>query len=148
MIRYSIVLCVAHEANVGAPAFLRLVFPEAFGFLVAHLCLQRLNLHLERVILSHLALQELTGQRHLFGNALGGEQVDVLELVLALLEVAHLHEALFDEGVQAIVQATHAHAKRLGQLSLGQVWVVLQDAHDPKVRFFLELGLGVGHRMN
>ena len=76
----------------------------AIALVFAHLRLQHLNLHLQRVVLFHLALEEPTGQRHLLGNALGGEQVDVLELVLALLEVAHLHKAFIDEGVEAVVQ--------------------------------------------
>ncbi len=107
--------------------------------------LKRLNLHLQRVVLFHLAFQEPAGQCHLFGNTLGREQVDILELVFALLEVAHLHKALVDEGVEAVVQPTHAHAEHLGQLALGQVRVILQDAHDPEMGVFLDLGLSAGH---
>jgi len=114
----------------------------------AHFRLQRLNLHFQRVVLFHLAFEEPAGQRDLFGNALGGEQVNVLELVLAFGKVRHLHKALVDESVEAVVQPPHAHAEHVGQLALGQVGVVLQDAHDPEMGVFLDLGLAVGHSLS
>lgn len=73
------------------------------------------------------------------------EQVVLLEFVLAFGEVRHLHKALVDEGVEAVVQPTHVHAELVGQLTLGQVRVVLQDAHDPEVGVFLDLGFAAGH---
>ncbi len=57
----------------------------------------------------------------------------------------HLHQALVDEGIQAVVQAAHAQAQLLSQLALGQVGVLLQDAHDPKMGVFLDLGLTACH---
>ncbi len=38
-------------------------------------------------------------------------------------EVLHLHKALVDEGVEAVVQAAHAHAELVSQLALGEVGV-------------------------
>jgi hypothetical protein len=99
--------------------------------------LERLDLYLERLVLFHLAAEESTGQGHFFCNAHGREQIHVLELVLAAGEVLHLHQALVDEGVEAVAQPAHAHAQLLSQLALGQVWVFLQDAHDPKNRRLL-----------
>ena len=115
-------------------------------FVMAELSLQGVNFVFQRVVLFHLALKEAAGQRHFFGNALGREQVDVLELVLAFLEVRHLDKALVDEGVEAKVQAAHAYAKPACQLALGEVGVVLQEAHDPEVGLFLDVDWGAaGH---
>ena len=83
--------------------------------------LQRLNLHLQHLVLFHLALKKSAGKCHLFGNAQGREQIDILELVLAFGKVRHLHKALVDEGVEAVVQPPNAHAELVGQLALGQV---------------------------
>ena len=87
----------------------------------------------------------MAGEHDPLGNALGGEQVDVLELVFAFLEVAHLDKTLINQGLEAIVEPADAHPELVGQLALGEVWVVLQDAHDPEMRVFLDLGLAGGH---
>ena len=99
--------------------------------------LECFNFQLQCVVLGHLALQKAAGQCHLFCNALGGEQINVLELVLAFLKIAHLHKALVHEGLEAIVEPANAHAQLVCQLALGQVWIVLQDAHDLEMRVFL-----------
>ncbi len=52
----------------------------------------------------------------------------------------HLHKALVDEGVEAIVQAANAHSQLFSQFALGQVGGFLQDAHDPKMGVFLDFG--------
>jgi len=70
----------------------RLVIPD-FDF-------QCFDLHFQSVVLLHLAFEEPAGQCHLFGNALGGEQIDVLELVLALVKIPHLHKALVDQALR------------------------------------------------
>jgi len=54
------------------------------GRAFAHLCLERINLRLQRFVLLHLALQKAAVARHLFSDALGREQIDVLEFVFAL----------------------------------------------------------------
>jgi hypothetical protein len=90
-------------------------------------------------------LQELTGQHHFLGNALRREQIYVLELVLAFAKVRHLHKTLVDEGIETVIQATHAHAENFGQFTLGQIRVGLQDTHDPEIGVFLDLGLAAGH---
>ncbi len=110
-----------------------------------HFGLERLDLLFQRLVFFHLASKEATGQRRLLGNAFGREQVDVLELILAVQKVLHLHKALVDQGVEAVVQATHAHAEVIGQLALGEIGVFLQDAHDPEMGVFLDLGLAAGH---
>ena len=114
-------------------------------FVMAELSLQGVNFVFQRLVLFHFALKEAAGQCHFFGNALGGEEVDALELVLAFLEVRHLDKALVDEGVEAKVQAAHAYAKLAGQLALGEIRVVLQEAHDPEMGLFLDLGWAAGH---
>ena len=106
---------------------------------------QGVDLSLERLVLGLLSLNELTGQSDLFRDSLRGQQIDVAELVLRLAKVLHLYQALVDEGVEAVVQPPNAHAELVGQLALGQVRVVLQDAHDPKMGVFLDLGLAACH---
>ena len=69
----------------------------------------------------------------------------LLELVFAFLKVAHLDKTLIDQGLEAIVEPADTHAELVSQFALGKVWVVLQDAHDPEMRVFLDLGLAGGH---
>lgn len=47
-----------------------------------------------------------------------------------------------------LIESPHAHAELVGQLALGQVRVVLQDAHDPEMGVFLDLGLAAGHSLS
>jgi hypothetical protein len=106
---------------------------------------KRFNFSFKILVLFHLALEEATGQCQPLSNALRGEQVHVLELVLALVKISHLHKALVYQGVEAVVQATHTHAELVSQLSQGEVRIFLQDAHDPEMGVFLDLGLAAGH---
>ena len=87
----------------------------------------------------------MAGQRHFFSDALRREQIDGLELVLAILKVLHIDPALARQGFEAIVQAAHAHTQLISQFALGEVWVFLQDAHHPEISVFLNLGLSTGH---
>ncbi len=66
-------------------------------------------------------------------------KIKYLSAAAALLLIAH--PVLAQQNWPA-----HAHAQLVGQLALGQVWVVLQDAHDPKMSVFLDLNLSAGHR--
>ena len=92
-------------------------------------------------VLFDLTAEESGGQGYFLCNAHGREQINVLELVLAVREVLHFHQALVDEGIEAVVQAAHALAQLLSQFALGQVGVFLQDAQDPKKSVLLDLGL-------
>ena len=74
------------------------------------------------------------------------EHIHVAELVFGIGEVLHLHKAFVGEGLEAVIEPAHADAQFLSQLALGEVGVVLQDAHDPEVGVYLQLGLAAGHR--
>lgn len=89
--------------------------------------------------------EESGGYGNFFYNAHGREQIHVLELVLAVSEVLHLHHTLVDEGVEEAVQAANAHAQLLGQIALGQAGVFLQDANDLKIGDFLVRSLKTWH---
>ena len=69
----------------------------------------------------------------------------LFELVFAVLEVLHLHPTHVHQGFEAVVQTTDAHTQLFSQLSLGEVWVLLQDAHHPEIGVFLNLGLSACH---
>ena len=77
-----------------------------------------------------------------------GEHIDVAKLVLGCGEVFHLHQALFRQRLQAVVQAAHAHTQPLCQFTLREVWVLLQDAHHPEIRVFLKFGLATCHKVD
>lgn len=107
--------------------------------------LQGFDFGLERFVFGHLAFEEAAGEGGFFGEAGGGEQVGVLELVRAVLEVAELDEALVDEGVHAVVHLPVAGAEQGGELALGGVGPVVEDLQDPEVQVFELLCLGAGH---
>jgi len=69
----------------------------------------------------------------------------ILELVFAVLKVLHLDPALVHQGFEAVVQTTDTHTQLFSQLALGEVWVLLQNAHDPEIGVFLNLGLSACH---
>lgn len=91
-----------------------------------------------------LSLQEALCDGGFFSHAAGRDNVDVAKLVFGVAEVLHFHQAFGDECFEAVVQPAYANAELHGQLPLGEVWVVLQDAHDPEVRVFLGFGLSAG----
>ena len=87
------------------------------------------------------------GNGSLFCHAGRSEYIDVAKLVLGVGEVFHLHQAFFHERFEAVVQPAHADAQFFSQLALGEVGVVLQQAHDAEVGVFLKFGLAAGHEM-
>lgn len=74
-----------------------------------------------------------------------GEQVHVSELVLARAEVLHLHRALFNQRLEAVVDTTDAQTQVLGQLVLRQVEVLLEHAKDRETRVLLKARLPALH---
>lgn len=125
---------------VSAPWLARLSGFAWLGFHVfPQFLLQHLNLPLNRLAFLLLARQEGAGDVQLFREALGSEQVGVGAFVLAVAEVLGLHQALFDEGAQAVVGGAQAHAQRLCQFPLGELGVVGQQAQEPQAN-----GVAVG----
>ena len=94
-----------------------------------------------------LALQEALGQGGFFGQACGGEHVDVAEFVFGVGEIFHFHQAFVHQGLEAVVEPPYADAQLLSQLALGEVGVGLQQAHDSVRGVFLQLGLAAGHEL-
>ena len=104
-----------------------------------------LDLSAQSIVLIHFSLQEPPGHGHLLCNSCRGQNVHVLELVLAVLEALQLDQAFVHQRFQAVVQPAQAHAEPLGQVALAEVGAFLQDAHDPEGGVFLNLGLTAAH---
>ena len=117
-------------------------WPVSIAF---HFGLKRLNLELQRLVLTHFALQEPAGKRCLFSDSARSQYIHIAEFVLGIGEVLHLHQALLHQRLQAVVQPPHADTQLLGQFALSQVWVLLQDAHNPEIRVFLQPSLTARH---
>jgi hypothetical protein len=77
--------------------------------LVINLRLERLDLQLQRLVLFHLATQETSGQGHIFFNACDRSHINVIELVLAVIEVSLLHMVFLGEDIQALVLPADPH---------------------------------------
>ena len=58
------------------------------------------------------------------------------ELVVAVPEVARLHPAFFDEGVDAVVDLPEAHAHFAGEFALREVGARVEQAQEAVVGFF------------
>ena len=58
------------------------------------------------------------------------------ELVVAFPEVARLHPAFFDEGVDAVVDLAQAHAHFAGEFALGELRARVGQAQEAVVGFF------------
>ena len=52
------------------------------------------------------------------------------ELVVAVAEVARLHPAFFDEGVDAVVDLAQAHAHFAGEFALGELGARVEQAQE------------------
>lgn len=96
-------------------------------------------------MLCELALKKTSCHAGFFGNALGGEHVDVPKLIFALAKVVHLDQAFVDKRFEAVVEPAGTNAQLLSNLVLGEVWVGLQHAQHPKVGVFLQLRAAAGH---
>lgn len=118
---------------------------KTYGIDLINFSLEHLNLIFQRFVLFHLAFEKAPRHGHLLCNASRGQNVHILELVLAVLKVLQLDQALVHQRIQAVVQPTQAHAKPLGQVALADIGALLQDAHDPEGGVFLDLGLAAGH---
>ncbi len=88
------------------------------------------------------------GDGRFFCHTGWGEHIDVAKLVLGSGEVFHLHHAFFHQRLEAVIQPAHADTQFLGQFTLGEVWVFLQDAHHPEISVFLEFGLATCHKID
>ena len=107
--------------------------------------LERRDLQLECLVLFHPAAEESRGKCQFFCNPHGREEIHVLKLIFTVLKVLHIHKALVEKGFVAVVQPAQAHAELHSQLAFRQIEVFLQDAHDPKMLVFLDLGLTACH---
>lgn len=83
-----------------------------------------------------------------FSHTGWSEHIDVAKFVLGRSEVFHLHHAFFHQRFQAVIQPAHADTQFLGQFTLGEVGVFLQDAHHPEISVFLEFGLATCHKID
>src|SRR5678815_817543 len=104
------------------------LLPQLFDFL------------LDGFVLRVLALQVAGGRAHLLARPLGRQVVRVCELVVAVPEVAHLDQAPVEQRAQAEVDLAHAHPQLAGQLALGQLRGLLQQAQQLEAGGFVEQG--------
>ena len=58
------------------------------------------------------------------------------ELVVAVAEVARLHPAFLDEGVDAVVDLAQAHTQLAGEFPLAEVGARVEQAQEAVVGFF------------
>ena len=75
-------------------------------------------------------MQERNGDAGFFLNALGGEQVEILALVVAVLEVAGFDQAFVDQGFEAVVGFAQADSQVCCEFSLAYLGVGFQVAQE------------------
>ena len=107
--------------------------------------LKGLNFGFQALVFGHLALEKSPGECGLFGHAGRGQQVHLLELVLAIVEIAQLDQAFSHQVVQAVIHLAVADAQLDGQVALGDVELVLQQPQDTKMQVFRVLRALAGH---
>jgi hypothetical protein len=105
-----------------------------------NLCLKPFNLGFQRFIFQHFSAQEKSRQASFCTQSLRSKEISVAKLVLALAEVAHLDPALFNQGLEPLIQPTQAYTHFFSQLALGKVRIISQQTHDTKVSLLLQLG--------
>ena len=99
---------------------------------------QCLDFGLQRFILRHFAPQKLRSQLGLFSHPRRRQQVGITQLVLALAEVLHLHQALSHKSLEAEIDRTKPHTQILGQRTLTYLGRPMQTAQHFELDFLLE----------
>ncbi len=93
---------------------------------------------MKRFVLGYFAPQKLGRQLGLFSHPGWREQIGIPQLVLALAEVLHLDQALFNQGLEAEIDRAKSHTQVLGQRTLTDLGRLVQTAQDFELDFLLE----------
>ena len=100
--------------------------------------MQFLVLAPQGILLNELARQASPHQGSLLGTSLRGRDVGVASLVVVCAKVADLDEALLNQCAKEIMCTFRADAYSLGQLSLRQIGVGIEQAPNAALGIFLE----------
>lgn len=93
-------------------------------------------------------MQEPFGQRSLFSDTGGGEQIGIGQFVRVFAEVAHLDPAFFNQGFETEVDGADVDTDFLCQVALRHARVFLEHLERPK-QGVVVCGLAAcGHRVN
>ena len=93
---------------------------------------------MKRFVLGYFAPQKLGRQLGLFSQPGWREQIGIPQLVLALAEVLHLDQALFNQGLKAEIDRAKPHTQILGQRTLTDLRRLVQTTQDFELDFLLE----------
>ena len=99
---------------------------------------QRLDFGLKRFILGYFAPQKLRRELRFLSHPGRREQIGIAQLVLALAEVLHLDQALFNQGLKAEIDRTKPHPQILGQRTLTALGRLMQTSQNLELDFLLE----------
>lgn len=94
----------------------------------ADLAAQRLDLGPERIVFAQLAAEKPPGQRRLLRQPFGGEDIGVAPLGRRGAEVLDLDQSLFGQRGKVVIRPAEAEAELCGELALGDVRVLLEQA--------------------
>ena len=86
-----------------------------------------MNLTPQALVFLNLALQVGGGNSGFGVHPFRSQQVDIGCLVMRVLEVLGFDVALFDQGLNAVIDFTQTHTQVLGELALGGVRVLLEE---------------------
>ena len=106
--------------------------------LMIYLDFQGLDFGLKHFILSHFDPQKLRCQLGLFSHPSGRQQIGITQLVLALAEVLHLDQTLFNQGLEAEIDRAKPHPQILGQRTLTDLGRLMHTAQNFELDFLLE----------
>ena len=93
---------------------------------------------MKRFILGYFAPQKLRRKLGFLSHPGRSEQIGIAQLVLALAEVLHLDQALFDQGLEAEIDRAKPNAHIHGQRTLTDLGRMVQPAQDFELDFLLE----------
>ncbi len=89
-------------------------------------------------MLRHFAPQKFRRQLGFFSHSSRREQIRVAQLVLALAEVLHFHQSLFDQGLEAEIDRVKTNSQILGQRTLTHRGRLVQTTQDFGLSLLLE----------
>ena len=102
----------------------------------ADFALQLLDLVFEYFVFGHLALEKLIGDGGFAIDATRSKQISVNQFFAAIVKIAHLHEALVDERLHAVVDLAEAGAQFAREIALAQVGPGFDQSEQSEMTIF------------
>jgi len=121
--------CIEADGSSDIRALLRIEFPRQF-----------LDLRFQCIVFGLLPAQKTRRQAGFSGYSGGREEVSILKLVWRHSEVLDLDLALLDQCLNAIVELAQADPHFSRELSLRDLWVLLDQAQDPEFDIVVIVG--------